>query len=198
MTFRCLVLMLVGACYVQAEAVPHWIWGPAGGENEVRFFRKTFQVPPGATGGDVVIAADDEAEVSVNRQRLGIARSPNKPTRLKIRSVARGDNVLEIRARNLSGGAGIIGRIEFFLRDAPRVDIVTDGSWETSSDGASGWSRVQLLGPAGTAPWGPISFDATATPVDGMQVKDGFRLELIHSARPGEGSTPVEIGRAHV
>ena len=180
--------MLFWARVVHAEAVPQWIWGPAGTENEVRFFRKTFQVPPGAMGGDVVIAADDEAEVSINRQRMGIARSPNKPTRLKIRSVARGDNVLEIRARNLAGGAGIIGRIEFLMRDAARVDLVTDGTWETSSDGVSGWTRVQLLGPAGTAPWGPVSFDATATPVEGIQVKEGFRLELIHSARPGEGS----------
>jgi putative heme-binding domain-containing protein len=188
MIFRRLVLMLIWVRCLQADAVPQWIWGPAGAENEVRFFRKTFQVPPGATGGDVVIAVDDEAEVSINRQRLGVAGSPNKPTRLKIRSVARGDNVLEIRARNLSGGAGLIGRIEFFLRDAPRVDVVTDGTWETSSDGSTGWTRVQLLGPAGTAPWGPISFDATATPVEGMTVKDGFRLELIHSARPGEGS----------
>ncbi len=188
MTLRLLVLIVLWTRIVHAESVPQWIWGPAGAENEVRFFRRTFTVPPGATGGDVVIAADDEAEVSVNRQRLGVNNSWKKPTRLKIRSVARGENVLEIRARNQAGGAGIIGRIEFFLRDSSRADIATDGTWETSVDGVSGWTPVQLLGAAGSEPWGAISFDATATPVEGIQVKEGFRLELVHSARPGEGS----------
>jgi hypothetical protein len=128
MTLRLLVLMAFWASFVHAESAPQWIWGPAGPENEVRFFRKTFTVPPGAMGGDVVIAADDEAEVSVNRQRLGSNNAWKKPTRLKIRSVSRGENVLEIRARNLSGGAGVLARIEFLMRDSPRADIVTDGS----------------------------------------------------------------------
>lgn len=188
MTLRLLVLMAFWASFVHAESAPQWIWGPAGPENEVRFFRKTFTVPPGAMGGDVVIAADDEAEVSVNRQRLGSNNTWKKPTRLKIRSVSRGENVLEIRARNLSGGAGVLARIEFLMRDSPRADIVTDGSWETSTDGVSGWAPVQLLGVAGTPPWGPISLEPVATPVDGISVKEGFRLELVHSARPGEGS----------
>jgi hypothetical protein len=188
MTMRFLVLMTFWASFVHAESAPQWIWGPAGAENEVRFFRKTFTVPPGAMGGDVVIAADDEAEVSVNRQRLGSNNSWKKPTRIKIRSVSRGENVLEIRARNLSGGAGVLARIEFMMRDSPRADIVTDGSWETSTDGVSGWAPVQLLGVVGTPPWGPISLEPVATPVDGISVKEGFRLELVHSARPGEGS----------
>jgi putative heme-binding domain-containing protein len=188
MSLRFLVLMTFWASFVHAESAPQWIWGPAGAENEVRFFRKTFTVPPGAMGGEVVIAADDEAEVSVNRQRLGSNNSWKKPTRIKIRSVSRGENVLEIRARNLSGGAGVLARIEFMIRDSPRADIVTDGSWETSTDGVSGWAPVQLLGVVGTPPWGPISLEPVATPVDGISVKEGFRLELVHSARPGEGS----------
>ena len=191
MILRFMVLLALGMALVQAAATPQspqWIWGPAGAENEVRFFRRTFTVPPGAMGGDVVIAADDEAEVSINRQRLGSNSSWKKPTRLKIRSVARGENVLEIRARNLSGGAGILARIEFMVKDSPRVDIVSDGTWETSSDGVSGWTPVQLLGALGTPPWGPVALDPVATPVDGIQVQEGFRLELVHSAQPGEGS----------
>ena len=178
----------LGVCRVGAESVPQWVWGPAGAEDETRFFRRTFTVPPGATGGEVVIAADDEAEVSINRQRLGANVSWQKPSRFKIRSVVRGQNVLEIKARNRSGGAGILARIEFIMRDAPRVDLPTDGTWETSTDGVSGWTRVQLLGPAGTPPWGPVALDPVATPVDAIQVTEGFRLELVHSARPGEGS----------
>lgn len=188
MSLRFVVLLALGACLIRAETLPQWIWGPAGAETETRFFRRTFTVPPGATGGDVIIAADDEAEVSINRQRLGANASWQKPTRLKIRSVARGENVLEIRAKNQSGGAGILARIEFSMREGPRVDIPTDASWETSPDGVSGWTRVQLLGPVGTPPWVPLSLDPVATPVDAIQVTEGFRLELVHSARPGEGS----------
>jgi hypothetical protein len=121
-------------------------------------------------------------------RRNAPSTSWKKPTRLKIRSVARGENVLEIRARNLSGGAGILARIEFMVKDSPRVDIVSDGTWETSSDGVSGWTPVQLLGALGTPPWGPVALDPVATPVDGIQVQEGFRLELVHSAQPGEGS----------
>jgi putative heme-binding domain-containing protein len=191
MSLRFLALVIsvvVGVGGLRAQSVPQWIWGPAGAENETRFFRRTFTVPPGAMGGEVVIAADDEAEVSINRQRLGANSSWQKPSRFKIRSVVRGENVLEIRASNRSGGAGILARIEFLMRDAPRVDLSSDGTWETSPDGVSGWTRVQLLGPAGTAPWGPVALDPVATPVDAIQVQEGFRLELVHSARPGEGS----------
>jgi hypothetical protein len=70
MILRFMVLLALGMAVVQAAGTPQspqWIWGPAGAENEVRFFRRTFTVPPGAMGGDVVIAADDEAEVSINR-----------------------------------------------------------------------------------------------------------------------------------
>lgn len=191
MMLRFMALLAFGLVSLPAAAVPRvpqWIWGPAGSEDEVRFFRRTFTVPPGAMGGDVVIAADDSAEVTLNRQRLGENSSWKKPTRLRIRSVARGENVLEIRARNHSGGAGILARIEFQFRDSPREDIVTDGTWETSSDGVSGWAPVQLLGALGTPPWGSVALDPVATPVDGIQVQEGFRLELVHSAQPGEGS----------
>ena len=188
MSLRFLVLVVLGLCIARAESVPQWIWGPAGAENETRHFRRTFTVPPGATGAEVVIAADDEAEVSINRQRLGSNNSWKKPTRLRIRSVARGENVLEIRAKNHSGGAGILARIEFSVKDSTRVDIPTDAAWETSVDGVSGWTKVQVLGPLGVPPWGPLSLDPVATPVEGIQVQEGFRLELIHSARAGEGS----------
>jgi putative heme-binding domain-containing protein len=188
MILRFMVCWALVWVVAHGASTPQWIWGPAGAENEIRYFRRTFTVPPGASGGDVVIAADDEAEVSVNRQRLGTNTSWKKPTRLKIRSVARGENVLEIRARNLSGGAGVLARIEFYFRDSPRVDIVTDGTWETSTDGVSGWAPVQLLGALGTPPWGDLSLEPVATPVEGISVAEGFRLELVHSARPGEGS----------
>jgi len=48
MILRFMALLALGVALVQAAGTPQspqWIWGPAGAENEVRFFRRTFTVP---------------------------------------------------------------------------------------------------------------------------------------------------------
>ena len=172
-----------------APPVPHWIWGEKASDAELRFFRRAFDLPARPRKALLTVAAADQAVISVNDKAVGQNESFNEPTSVDVsRLLQAGRNEVSFVARNGSGPAGLMARLEITLADGRSEAMVSDASWETSADGATGWVRVRDLGPHGVAPWGEVLKMPTATPAASLTVASGFKVELLRSAGFGEGS----------
>ena len=53
---------------------------------------------------------------------------------------------------------------------------------------AAHWQTARVLGPQGMAPWGDVLLRAAATAANSLLVAPGFKVELLRSAAPEEGS----------
>jgi putative heme-binding domain-containing protein len=105
-----------------------------------------------------------------------------------------GENVLAVRARNRSGTAGLLVHLNL----NGQTNVVSDTSWLVATNEEANWSALAfnaarwrtalVLGPTGIAPWGDVFARPVATQADALTVPPGFRVELLRSAEPGEGS----------
>lgn len=186
-------LRIVGALIVCLAArlvaqTPEWIWGEPGGDTETRYFRHRIVAPAGSAKAEVIVAADNSAEVFFNGTRIGANTEWSKPSRLKVPAVKAGENLVEVTAKNGGGVAALLVRVEIFRADGTRQIISSDSSWETSPDGKSGWIAAKSLGRLGVEPWGDVALNAAATPAESLIVPPGFKVELLRSSESGEGS----------
>ncbi len=182
-----LAWFLVFAATLSAQT-PEWIWGPAATDDETRHFRKTFPVPPNVTRLIVTLAADNQAELRVKEAVVNNSLW-DRPTRTRITPTPEsGPCTVEVTARNAGGPAGLLVRLELIKNDGTREFVVTDSTWETSTDGQTGWVAATSLGPVGVEPWGDVLVSPVATPAESLTTLPGFKVELLRSAEPGEGS----------
>ena len=182
---------------------PEWIWhdskGKAPDEDEVRFFRKSFTLDNTVTKAVISVAADNEAIVYVNGRRAAQNRSWQHASAANVTSaLVKGENVVAIRGRNNGGPAGVILKLELTLADNRSETVITDPTWVSAERGSTGWekpgfdasawAKVASLGKLGVQPWGDVFVVPHATTPEKLAVLPGFKVELIRSAEPGEGS----------
>jgi putative heme-binding domain-containing protein len=183
---------------------PEWIWHPNDGQppsgGEVRLFRKTFTVRGEATKAVVAVAADNQATVWLNGQPAGRSDSHERAAYSDVTSrIKPGENVLAVRAVNNDGPAGVLVSLEITSAPQRKQLIVTDATWLTSATEEDGWRSATVktqanwiaaksLGRVGIQPWGDVLKPAQATSAEDIKVLPGFKIELIHSAQPNEGS----------
>ncbi len=182
---------------------PEWIWhdnnGRAPDGEEVRFFRKTFTADTPVTRAVLSVAGDNEALVFLNGRRVAQNRNWQHASSANVTSaIARGKNVIAVRGKNAGGPAGVILKLELTSANLRHATLVTDASWISSDKqaadwekpgfDAAGWSRAVSLGKLGMQPWGDVFVAPQATPAERLAVLPGFKVELIRSAQPGEGS----------
>jgi len=194
----CAALFALVSAQVALGQAPEWIWGPSAAAVETRYFRRNFLIPEGTTGAVLSVAGDDEAEVYLNGRQLVRNADPKQASFVSLPGrLVRGENGIAVVARNRSGGAGLLLQIEF-TGPGLRTNWVSDASWLTSTQAVAGWAtnppsgggwgNAVSLGKHGVAPWGDVMKLPEATPAEGLKVLPGFKVELIRSARPGEGS----------
>jgi len=182
-------LLLIPGLLFGAAPEPHWIWGGVTADNELRFFRRTLELPAGVRKAVLTVACDDEAVVSMNGQGMGRNESWKQPTSMDVRrSLQPGANQVLIVARNSGLSAGLLARFEATLADGSIQTIVSDERWETSVNGAADWVPATDRGAHGIAPWGLVLKSPTAVAAEALRVAEGFRVELLRSADAGEGS----------
>lgn len=188
---------------LQAQ-VPEWIWHPDGGKeptnNEVRFFRKTFELSNAPTKATLAATGDDEIEVWVNGEKVLSAKSWNEAHYADIAGkLKKGENAIAIRGRNGGGDAAILARLEIKVPKSKKQLIVSDTGWKTSDIEEKNWETKNFApgknwvsatsrGKLGVKPWGNVLKVQKATPVDELTLLPGFKAELLWSALPGEGS----------
>ncbi|MEI6357625.1 MAG: heme-binding protein, partial [Verrucomicrobiota bacterium] len=171
-----------------AAQTPEWIWGSATPENETRYFRRTLTIPAGVQRGILTVAADNSAEVRLNGKVVAKNTSWNQPKTVKLGELAAGPATIEVTAANEGSAAGLLLKLQLFQRGDRHETLVTDATWETSADGKTGWIAAKSLGAVGVPPWGDVLKPAGATPAGSLEVADGFKVELLRSASPEEGS----------
>ena len=188
---------------VQAQ-VPEWIWHPNNGanpgDNEVRFFRKTFALSTTPKKAVLMAAGDDELEIWINGEKAFSVKGWNEAKYSEVtKRLKTGENVIAIRGRSEGGDAAILARIEMDFPRNKKMLVKTDASWQAAAREEKDWEKqdfkpgnewtpAKSRGKLGVAPWGDIIKPVTATPADTLTVPPGFKVELLHSAQSGEGS----------
>jgi putative heme-binding domain-containing protein len=183
--------------------VPEWVWhenaGRAPADNEVRFFRGHFTIDAQPSRAVLTAAGDDQATIWLNGIPVATNRAWNQAVTVDAtRAVKQGENLIAIRGQNQSGDAAVIARLELTLPEDQKRTVITDTNW-VSSDTESpqwfapdfkpeGWTPVVSRGKLGVMPWGDVMAPKVATPAEKITVPPGFKIELLHSSQPGEGS----------
>jgi alpha-L-rhamnosidase len=154
-----------------------WIWFPEPGGTAspppgVRFFRKRFEIPAGASieAADFDLAADNSFVLSATGREAGRGDAWETASRIDLaKLLAPGPNVLALAVTN--GGtspnpAGAVGRLAIRLGGGREVIVPIDGTWKSSAREAPGWRGLdfddsawpaaRVLGPLGMEPWKKI------------------------------------------
>ncbi len=159
-----------------------WIWHNEGNPAAAapvgeRFFRRQFNLPSAEriSSAEIVLTADNSFEVWINGQAAGSGSDFKQSCRFDIRRwIKPGSNLICVKAVNgadTPNPAGLIGALSIRFQDAPMLQLVTDGTWQTcvkapedwlASAGAEGWGAALELGPLGMQPWGELDKSSDA------------------------------------
>lgn len=182
---------------------PNWIWhnnGRAIQTNEVRYFRRAFNLDRKPSKASLSVAADDDGIVFINGKEVAHTKGHEKPQYADVAAeLKKGDNVIAIRGLNISGDqAGVIATLEMKFAKQRSIILLTDTQWVSSTTEQpewntidfkdSSWKHVVSRGKLGDKPWGDVLKLPKATSAESLTVIPGFKVELLHSSELGEGS----------
>lgn len=204
---------LVVTCALPAlrGGAAEWIWSDGKpGEDEVRFFRKEFRMTDAPEKATLTVACDNKATVFIDGRNVGENSEWNTPTTIDLsRTLKAGDHLVAVRAENQGSAAGLLVRLDVAFPTTKKMQLVTDASWQVSDKGPPGWNQLEntvsgfvaakSLGKVGVQPWGNVFAAAPAgrnqarapgqaTPAESLKALPGFKVELLRSSQPGEGS----------
>ena len=192
-----------------AAQTPEWIWSSGkAGERDVCFFRKTFRITDAPGKATLTVACDNSATVFLDGKLVGENSEWNEPTVINLTAQLKsGDHLLAVRAENHGGAAGLLVQLDVTFPTAKKMTLVSDASWQVTDKGEKGWNQLEspaqafaqaaTLGKLGVSPWGQVLAAGAvrtpkkageATPAESLKVADGFKVELLRSSQPGEGS----------
>jgi len=208
---------LVGLTFLLTTLVrgqtPQWIWSSPNNiatQKEVRYFRKTFTVRQELLQAMLTGSGDDSAEFFINGKKVASVSDWKSPATVDVtKEIVVGENVIAARCVNEEAGAGLIARLEMTVptggsKSAARAGarsvntLVSDTTWFCFDSEVPKWKQVDFnddawkravsLGKLGVNPWGEIFLAREATSAESIRVEPGFKVQLLHSATPTEGS----------
>nr|MDQ3623369.1 hypothetical protein [Verrucomicrobiota bacterium] len=203
---------------VSENALPKadWISHSPGSEGaQTAFFRKQFTAPPGLVKAVLLGACDQRMSLTLNGEPAAEMAGHERALSIDVtKQVRPGQNVLAARVTNERGPAALRLMLELANDRGRQSWVISDSSWtgslaeipgwEQPDFAARGWGAAFSHGEAGLARWGN-AFDATksvdaynswmlargaaqATDPATISAPAGFRVELLRSAPPEEGS----------
>jgi alpha-L-rhamnosidase len=130
------------------------------------FFRHAFSLPARPQRAIFHVAADNEYRLFVNGQPVGAGQSWSVADRYDLaRHLRAGRNVLALRARNVSGPAGLLVEGEITC-GSQKVKVRSDATWKVAQEAAAGWeqptfddagwSKAEEHGSPPVGPWGEV------------------------------------------
>jgi len=203
---------------ITVAQTPEWIWhangGKAPGNNERRFFRKTFTLEAKPTKATLAASVDDEGTAFLNAKSVATIVSWEQAVAVDVTAdLKTGENILALRGINHGGAAGAVARLEMTFADGKKQSIVTDLTWlahsedivgwQTADYKKEGWEKPISVAKLGAGPWGDVlsgggsknakgapkaAGKREATPAESLYTLPGFKTELLVSAEPEEGS----------
>lgn len=208
---------LAALCFAPIQptsaSAQEWIWSQGqAGDDDVRFFRKEFALDAAPEKAVLKVACDNKATIYLDGKSIGENASWNEPTAIDLSKLLKaGRHLLAIRGANEGGQAGLIATLELIFAGGKKQTIATDPAWTVSTKEVADWNKLEAnpggfvtaasLGKHGVQPWGAVLAAAgavtapgaakkpkEATPAESLTVAPGFKVELLRSAQPDEGS----------
>ena len=192
---------------------PQWIWSShdnVSTQKDVRYFRKTFTVHQELLQAILTGSGDDSAEFYINGKKVAAVSDWKAPAMVDVtKDIVVGENVIAAKCVNEQDKAGLVARLDMTIptggsKSAARAGarsvntLVTDTTWFFSDTEAPRWTQVDFnddtwkraasVGKLGVDPWGEIFAPREATSAESIKVEPGFKVQLLHSATPTEGS----------
>ncbi len=193
------------------QPVPEWV-GSGGNEEQV-YLRKVVQTPEDLLRGILLVAVEGEVTFYVNGQKAGATSQRERAESFEVtRFLRTGPNALGFIMKADGKIPKIAVLFETTSHKGVQSWVISEGSWKVSGNAAAkwnevgfsdaAWSVVKGFGPmeAKDNPFDPAkAFDAynswklasgakLATDPATFHVPPGFRVELLRSALPEEGS----------
>ena len=171
---------------------PRWIWiSAAPGVGEHAIFDVDIEIPLGSKNLVVRAVVDNEFVLRLDGEEVLRGDDWSSPSILDLSKPEPGRHRLSFECRNESGPAGLAAIIEIdtpsgVVRKVSGPDWMVRGTGETTDDARTPIDFGSTEAPDG--PWKNPFEEKIATPVEAITVPDGFEVELLHSAQPGEGS----------
>lgn len=147
----------------QPTGTPNWIWAPGEQIPPHVFFRRDLDLPAKPALAHLAVTCDDLYELFVNGTEVAHHASWYTMQDVNLRPYLHpGRNVLAVDSRNIQGVAGlmVIGDIRvagqtIALATGPdwRYSLQETNGWRGPDFDDSAWSRPQIIGPLGMAPW---------------------------------------------
>ncbi len=185
------IFVSTSMCFA-AEDSPRWIWisdAPEAGEQAI--FDVDLEIPPGSKSLVIRAVVDNEFVLRLDGEEVLRGNDWSSPSVLDLSDPDPGRRRLSFECRNESGPAGLAAIIEVET-PAGVVRKVSGSDWLVRSDGeVTADARAPIdfgSTEAPDGPWNDPFEEKIATPVEAIIVPEGFEVELLHSAQPGEGS----------
>src|SRR6185436_7957527 len=124
-------VLALGTVWLPRKALSQdWIWSSATpGEEDVRYFRKTFRLGDAPAKAALILACDNEAAVFLDGKPVGGNSEWSAPSVIDLTQLLKaGEHVLGVRAVNHGGPAGLLARLEVAYPTPKRQTVVSDNT----------------------------------------------------------------------
>ncbi len=159
-------------CSVFAQPAPTWTWiwaqdsAPAP---DTLYLRESFRLASAPASALLFITADEDFAAFINGDRKPAAQGSDWTTVQEVNVthlLAKGQNLLAIRAMSAGGLAGVLFRLQitmpngksFMLHSCSRVKVTRrpPPGWVDLKYSDANWLAAHELAPANAQPWGPL------------------------------------------
>ena len=148
---------------VDSFAVASWIRAGKSDAAGKSWFRASFDLPAGKAvrQATVFFTADDAFTLAINGSATLSGTSWKTVSTKSVAAVLQpGRNTLSAEVTNGDGATGLLGSILVEFADGGTSSFTTGGEWEASTDGRS-FSKAEVMGKNGAAPWGELKPEPT-------------------------------------
>lgn len=182
------------------SAEPQWVWLARKARNDEQVsFKHRFDVKGTPKAATLWITCDNGAQVLINGKTAATNPDWQEPVKTDVLKLLEpgGENVIEVKARNKGGSAGLLLKLEIERQNGSIQSIETNEQWQAAPTGKEQWQPAVVLAKYGEGPWGRI-FDGskggkpepgTVVAAAEITVPKGFKVELLYTVpKEQEGS----------
>lgn len=196
-----LLLAVAGWGCPMLHADTLWIWAEGPGSKDAANLRKQFEVPTQLRNAELFLTCDNGAKVYLDGKAVLTNSDWNQPSKVDLtRKLKPGPHTLLAECRNEGDVAGLVARLVMKPISGKDIVVDTDGTWEATLPGQTEWKPAKVVGKYGDGPWGDALANASipappasATAPSDIQIRPGFKVELIHTVPKSEQGSWVSM-----